>query len=268
MTAIEKLESDSLDAICEVIGAPREYNSGKSAMREWFLDRLRNDGFPKCFQDRVKPWLDACFGPQIAIDKVERNYRFLEEALELVQSTGLARSEAHQLVDYVYGREVGDPHQEVGGVMNTLAALCLAQGLDMHKAGEHELARVWTKVEKIREKQQSKPRFSPLPGNSALDRAAVDVLAERRRQIEDEGWSAEHDDRHSAGQMALASATYILHPLAKTPPQQIEVLKLWPWFETWWKPGPRRRMLVKAGALILAEIERLDREAAHNGAAS
>lgn len=115
------------------------------------------------FQARVHPWLTACFGAVIASDKTERNHRFLEEALELVQSCGCTQHEAHQLVDYVYGRPVGEPHQEVGGVMVTLAALCLAQDLDMHADGEAELARIWTKVEQIRAKQAAKPRNSPLP---------------------------------------------------------------------------------------------------------
>lgn len=99
----------------------------------------------------------------IAGDPVERNHRFVEEALELAQACGCSASEAHQLVDYVYGRPVGEKAQEVGGVMVTLAALCLAQGLDMHEAGEIELARIWTKVEAIRAKQAAKPKHSPLP---------------------------------------------------------------------------------------------------------
>lgn len=115
------------------------------------------------FQSRVKPWLLECFGEVIAGDREERNHRFLEESLELVQSLGCTASEAHQLVDYVYGRPWGDPFQEVGGVMVTLAALCLASGLDMHANGETELARIWTMVEKIRAKQASKPKHSPLP---------------------------------------------------------------------------------------------------------
>lgn len=117
----------------------------------------------EAFQARVQPWLMACFGPEIAGDREERNHRFLEEALELVQSCGCTASEAHQLVDYVFGREVGEPAQEVGGVMVTLAALCLANGLDMHENGETELARIWSKVDAIREKQAAKPKHSPLP---------------------------------------------------------------------------------------------------------
>lgn len=115
------------------------------------------------FQYRVLPWMLACFGQEIANDKTERNHRFLEEAIELVQALGCTQSEAHQLVDYVFGRPSGEPSQEVGGVMVTLAALCLAQEMDMHSAGEIELARIWTKVEQIRAKQAAKPRHSPLP---------------------------------------------------------------------------------------------------------
>lgn len=117
------------------------------------------------FQRRVQPWLLECFGAAIAADRVERNHRFLEESLELVQALGCTASEAHQLVDYVFGRPVGDPPQEVGGVMVTLAALCLASDLDMHDAGEVELARISAPelVAKIRAKQAAKPKHSPLP---------------------------------------------------------------------------------------------------------
>lgn len=121
----------------------------------------RSDG--EAFQARVQPWMMACFGPEISADRIERNHRFLEEALELVQACGCTQNEAHQLVDYVFDRDQGDINQEVGGVMVTLAALCLASGFDMHSAGETELARVWTKIEKIRAKQAAKPRHSPLP---------------------------------------------------------------------------------------------------------
>ena len=114
------------------------------------------------FQERVAPWLIECFGYEIAKDGQERNHRFLEESLELVQSTGCTKSEAYQLVDYVFGRDVGDPPQEVGGVMNTLAALCLAHQMDMHECGEAELKRVWGMCEKIRAKQAAKPKHSPL----------------------------------------------------------------------------------------------------------
>lgn len=114
----------------------------------------------KSFQERVAPWMQACFGPETAADRVERNDRFLEEALELVQSLGMPIENVLRLVGYVYGRPAGEPHQEVGGVMITLAALCLSHGLDMHRAGDDELARISTPamIEKIRAKQASKPK--------------------------------------------------------------------------------------------------------------
>lgn len=119
------------------------------------------------FQSRVKPWMMECFGQEISADTTERNHRFLEESLELVQACGCTADEAHQLVDYVYGRDIGEKTQEVGGVMVTLAALCLAQGMDMHTCGEVELKRIWGKVDQIRAKQAGKPKHSPLPQAAA-----------------------------------------------------------------------------------------------------
>lgn len=117
------------------------------------------------FQQRVQPWMMACFGAEISADRVERNHRFAEEAMELVQANGMPRADAHALVDYVYERPVGVLSQEVGGVMVTLAALCLASGTDMHADGETELARINAPdmIEKIRAKQAAKPRGSALP---------------------------------------------------------------------------------------------------------
>lgn len=116
------------------------------------------------YQSEVQKWLVACFGTEISADRTERNHRFLEEALELVQAGNCTREEAHQLVDYVFDRPVGDMHQEVGGVMNTLAALCLAYGGDMEECGYIELSRCWQKIDKIRAKQAAKPKMGPLPG--------------------------------------------------------------------------------------------------------
>lgn len=90
-----------------------------------------------------------------------RNHRFLEEALELVQSTNMTRHEAHLLVDYVFDRPVGHPSQEVGGVMNTLAGLCEANDIDMMDAAEEELFRVWRNIYEIREKSKTKPKILP-----------------------------------------------------------------------------------------------------------
>ena len=113
------------------------------------------------FQNRVLPWLLQTFGDKVAFNIATRNSRFLEESLELVQSTGLCAEEAHMLVDWVFNRPTGEPFQEVGGVMVTLAALCLANDLDMYENGEKELDRIWSAIDKIRNKDLMKPNYSP-----------------------------------------------------------------------------------------------------------
>ncbi|ENL1644626.1 ead/Ea22-like family protein [Raoultella ornithinolytica] len=87
--------------------------------------------------------------------------------------------------------------------------------------------------------------------------AAADVLAERQRQVTAEGWTAEGDDSYQNSELADAAACYAIHAHN----QGFSTPAHWPWPPTWWKQTNPRRDLVKAGALILAEIERLDRAA-------
>lgn len=101
---------------------------------------------------------------------------------------------------------------------------------------------------------------------NALTKAAQDVLAERQRQIRAEGWTPEHDDEHAGGQMADAAAAYALEAshqvggMMPSAPNDVPP-SIWPWDEKWWKPKGARTNLVRAAALLLAEIERLDRAA-------
>lgn len=110
------------------------------------------------YQRRVRAWVLDCFGQAIADDMTERSFRFLEEALELVQAVGCTQEQAARLVAYVYGRPIGERWQEVGGVMVTLAALTSAAGIDMAAEAERELARVCDPAvtAKIRRKQAAK----------------------------------------------------------------------------------------------------------------
>lgn len=95
------------------------------------------------------------------------------------------------------------------------------------------------------------------PGTE-VPQAWLDVQAERRRQVTAEGWTPEHDDEHNGGELADAAACYALWAGGINPGNWRE---FWPWAPEWLKHSEPRRMLVKAGALILAEIERLDRAA-------
>lgn len=96
------------------------------------------------------------------------------------------------------------------------------------------------------------------------------ISAERWRQINEEGWTAEHDDEHCNGELARAGACYALPPMYRSKEIWSAPLLdlLWPWDSEWWKPGhehpkahdDRIRDLAKAGALIAAEIDRIQRE--------
>lgn len=87
--------------------------------------------------------------------------------------------------------------------------------------------------------------------------AARDVLAERQRQVTAEGMTHLNDDAYYENQLSQAAGCYAMHAFNNG--QRNFVPACWPWDESWWKLTTPRRNLVKAGALILAEIERLDR---------
>lgn len=119
------------------------------------------------FQDGINRWLLSCMGPTITKNKRERNFRFGEEALELLQAAGCSKSDVLDLVEYVYGRERGDLEQEIGGTMVCLAALCTAHGINLELAGNLELDRCWNNIDKIRAKHDDKVLRTPhtaLPG--------------------------------------------------------------------------------------------------------
>lgn len=125
--------------------------------------------------------------------------------------------------------------------------------------------------------------------SSPITEAVRDVVEERHRQRAPigvrnggaagpgEGWSNDHDDKHTGAELSAAAGVYALaasrlareergdHPATAMGVHTIpaNLSPFWPWAGGWWKPeGGVRRMLVKAAALIIAEIERLDRNGA------
>jgi hypothetical protein len=81
------------------------------------------------------------------------------------------------------------------------------------------------------------------------------IAAERKRQMSVEGWTPEHDDEHGGDQLSIAAGCYTMagwHEDSICP-------NMWPWEADAWKPKDRIRNLVRAGALIAAEIDRLQR---------
>lgn len=105
-----------------------------------------------------------------------------------------------------------------------------------------------------------------------MDKVIAEITAERKRQMEVEGWTPKHDDEHDDGSLARAAATYAMcgswsdamrHKHQHDVRESFRSLLylIWPktWSTRWWKPKNRRRDLIRAAALIVAEIERLDR---------
>lgn len=89
------------------------------------------------------------------------------------------------------------------------------------------------------------------------------IAAERERQQSVEGWTTEHDDRHHEdGALADAASWYAMTPGSRAYADERK-FNCWPWFDMGpnLRPDDRIRELVKAGALIVAEIERLQRAA-------
>jgi hypothetical protein len=91
-----------------------------------------------------------------------------------------------------------------------------------------------------------------------MTQAAIDVLCERRRQVQELGWTHRRDDSYKRNELSAAAACFTVYAVDREcVPAMLNWL--WPWAKKWRKPRNRRKALVKAGALILAEIERLDR---------
>jgi hypothetical protein len=127
-----------------------------------------------------------------------------------------------------------------------------------------------------------------------VSKTGAELIAEERaRQISDEGWTKGHDKQHRQQELVAAAICYAWPPHYLLPMTRVKVLKeLWPWHINWWKPSFRStddkasidyiadspadrlldserdrlkfrnriRDLVKAGALIAAEIDRIKSE--------
>lgn len=90
------------------------------------------------------------------------------------------------------------------------------------------------------------------------------IAAERQRGIEKEGYDSAHDDRHDRGQLTLAAIAYANAELeqVRRPDHDMDRVRrfYWPWEWCFWKPKDPVRNLVIAGALIAAEIDRIQRK--------
>jgi hypothetical protein len=115
--------------------------------------------FYRQHQENVADWIVKCFGIQALESRRERALRFIEEAIELAQSSGLTNTDVKIMSDYVFNRIPGDVDNEIGGVCVTLNGLASNLGYNVKDCFVKELIRINKSdfVEKVQRKQNSKP---------------------------------------------------------------------------------------------------------------
>lgn len=211
--------------------------------------------------DDARDWLEAALAPAHPIGEVVISTSLTgEDGLQMIKWAADAPPIAVGMKIYASASEA-QPNEWKEAVLDALAAwpgMDFPQGTPPRKIVEAVLEMEWHAARDLTTPGQ--------PVRNVLTPSARDVLAERQRQINAEGWTPEHDDDHRDGSLAAAAASYMLGDrLEEIAEMGLEVLhELWPWQWDDWKPCDRRRQLVKAGALTLAELERIDRAAANS----
>lgn len=136
------------------------------------------------------------------------------------------------------------------GISDEFVTRAMTEKLAINKA------RQWPEPKDGEPRLHIKEQPVPAPSSESVSQSLTDVLrdviAERQRQISVKGWTPEHDDTYTCGELSGAAISYI---------EPMEAVFYWPaeWHDDSFKPSDERRNLVKATALLLAEIERLDR---------
>lgn len=134
----------------------------KDFTNKWGIEPVRQEMLEdlnsvlQSYQKRINGFMIKCFTKDVIENVPERSLRFIEEAIELVQATGLNKEHITKIMDYVYSRPIGERFQEVGGVMVTLAALCTTLKLDIVQCSELEYDRIMKNIDNIRAKQEFK----------------------------------------------------------------------------------------------------------------
>lgn len=110
----------------------------------------------KLLQDGLAEWATEAFGAETITDLKVRAMRTLEEAVELAQVLGVDEDACHRQVEHTYRRPVGDPAQEIAGVINGALMAAEGLGIDGLAAAYDELERVWDHIDEIRIKNLTK----------------------------------------------------------------------------------------------------------------
>ena len=195
--------------------------------RDW-LEGTTDEAFVEIPDDMTPSGLQAWFDSNMTSNDGHNGFLTQEEALERLRQRAPA-TDAYAASLRAEGVEVLRQHPAIQ--LCSLTHVC----------------------DEVVAQLRSQSAASPAP----LSAAITDIIAERHRQQSAEGWTQEHDDTHDKAEMVLAAISYLMAVVNPNASQG-----WWPWDIRSWKPSSGRRDLVKAGALIAAEIERIDRQAA------
>lgn len=185
-------------------------------------------------------WSDATFGDVGPVGPLKH---LSKEALETAAEPGdLSEWADMQFLLWDAQRRAGITDKQITRAMVEKLAINKTRQWPEPKGGEPRL----------HIKEQPVPAASSESVSQSLTDALRDVIAERQRQVSVKGWTPEHDDTYTCGELSGAAISYI---------EPMEAVFYWPaeWHDDSFKPSDERRNLVKATALLLAEIERLDR---------
>ncbi|WP_226907061.1 ead/Ea22-like family protein [Klebsiella variicola] len=219
----------------------------KATPGEWWSDEVKNEGCYGSGDDCVEGFASyAIYGydGQTLFDSLNSDAACICEEYD---------GEGHVAWD-----ETAQRNAEFIALANPANILALVEALEKAKGMET----YWkTQCRGITDHCEELQARIAQPESRTVTAAAADVLAERKRQVTTEGWTPEHDDQHVNFEMAIAGGLYAISAVDSHHKLRNSAPSAWPWDRKWWKPDGPRRDLVKAGALILAEIERLDRAA-------
>ncbi|WP_205833117.1 hypothetical protein [Azohydromonas caseinilytica] len=226
---LQRLEA-LYEAVCNWAGEREVRHPSDGALLKalWTFDGDYTGPCPGCDAECDEPCAQACSVAE-AHARIDAEVRSREQAIRAEQQ---ARDGLHTAARTALLALQDD---EAGEAMRRLAVVLLRGALKPAARQRRSAA-------------HADPQLQPLL-------AVRDVLAERQRQLDVEGWTPEHDDQYTEGELAVAAACYAASSIdpdevAKEPP------RLWPLPAQWWKPSTAERMLEMAGGLLLAEMER------------